>query len=267
MGAVHDSARRGPRLRLARPRSLWTVLVPVVCLVAGGLFATSAEIAGGADLRGSGPTDLVGVIQDQNGRVADKEHKIQDLRSQIDDLTAQRAPGSQQLKAVTARISRLAPIAGTESVTGPALTVTLDDAHLSAAQIPQGYTVDDVVVHQQDVQAVVNALWAGGAEAMMLQDQRVVSTSAVRCVGNTLILQGRVYSPPYVISAIGDVQGMEQAINRDQAVSIYRQYVDLLGLGWKVTKTRSATFPAYEGSLQMPSLTVGTGPAVGSSGP
>ena len=44
---------------------------------------------------------------------------------------------------------------------------------------------------------MVNALWAGGAEAMQIMDQRVISTSAVRCVGNTLILQGRVYSPPY----------------------------------------------------------------------
>ena len=51
---------------------------------------------------------------------------------------------------------------------------------------------------------MVNALWAGGAEAMMLMDQRVISTSAVRCVGNTLLLQGRVYSPPFRITAIGD---------------------------------------------------------------
>ncbi len=56
---------------------------------------------------------------------------------------------------------------------------------------------DDLVVHQQDVQAVVNALWAGGADAVQVMDQRLLSTSAVRCVGNTLLLNGRVYSPPY----------------------------------------------------------------------
>ena len=50
---------------------------------------------------------------------------------------------------------------------------------------------DDLVVHQGDVQAVVNALWAGGAEAMSIMDVRVISTSAVRCVGNTLLLHGR----------------------------------------------------------------------------
>ena len=71
------------------------------------------------------------------------------------------------------------------------------DAKIPADQLPEGVGVDDIVVHQQDVQAVVNALWSGGAEAMMVMDQRLISTSAVRCVGNTLILQGRVYSPPF----------------------------------------------------------------------
>lgn len=47
----------------------------------------------------------------------------------------------------------------------------------------EGFTAEDIVVHQQDVENVVNALWAAGAEAMMLMDQRVISTSAVRCVG------------------------------------------------------------------------------------
>ena len=73
---------------------------------------------------------------------------------------------------------------------------------------PAGVDPDDLVIHQQDVQSVVNAMWAGGAEAMMIMDQRVLTTSAVRCIGNTLLLQGRTYSPPFVVTAIGDAEGM-----------------------------------------------------------
>ena len=140
---------------------------------------------------------------------------------------------------------------GTEPVSGPGLKVTLDDAQRTAASLPEGFTADDIVVHQQDVQSVVNALWAGGAEAMMLQDQRVISTSAVRCVGNTLILQGRVYSPPYVITAVGDVQGMRQQLDADPRVTIYRQYADLLGLRYDVEDKARLTLPAYAGSLDL----------------
>ena len=94
------------------------------------------------------------------------------------------------------------------------MSVTLADAPRSADRLlPEGTSPDDVVVHQQDVQGVVNALWAGGAEAMQIMDQRVIATSAVRCVGNTLILQGRVYSPPYTITAIGDPERLSQALD------------------------------------------------------
>jgi len=99
------------------------------------------------------------------------------------------------------------------------------------------------------VQSVVNALWAGGAEAMMLQDQRVVSTSAVRCVGNTLILQGRVYSPPYVITAIGNRDAMRSALDTDPAVANLRDWSIAVGLGYDVGNVGSQTFPAYSGSI------------------
>ncbi|HET7303671.1 MAG TPA: DUF881 domain-containing protein [Segeticoccus sp.] len=252
---MSTSRRRMTRFLTRRPRGPWSVLVPVVCALAGVLFATSATIAGGTSLRNNG-VDLADVIRGQTDRVEAKAHEAQQLRSDVDRISRQRAPGSARLERITAKSTDLAPVAGTHAVAGPAITVTLDDAHLQASEIPKPYTVDDAVVHQQDVQAVVNALWRGGAEAMMLQDQRVISTSAVRCVGNTLILQGRVYSPPYTIRAIGDVQGMKASLQQDRQVQIYRQYVDLLGLGYQVTSQRRASFPSYEGSLDLPHATV-----------
>src|SRR5690606_41737436 len=90
---------------------------------------------------------------------------------------------------------------------GGALTVTLHAAPPDATAKLPGYPEpqpDCLVIHQQDLQAVVNAMWQGGAEGIQVMDQRLISTSAVRCVGNTLILQGRVYSPPYTITAVGD---------------------------------------------------------------
>src|ERR687883_440089 len=117
--------------------------------------------------------------------------------------------------------------------------------------LPISATPDDLVVHQQDVQAVVNALWVGGAEAMMLMDQRVISTSAVRCVGNTLLLQGRVYSPPYRITAIGDPARMRAALETPAALQIYREFAREFGLGWTVQDAGELTVPAFTGSLDL----------------
>ena len=143
----------------------------------------------------------------------------------------------------------LAGAAGRTPVVGPAVRVQLDDANLVQGEVPAGADPDDYVIHQQDVQAVVNALWAGGAEAMMLQDQRVISTSAVRCVGNTLILQGRVYSPPYVVTAIGDTQKMQSALDVDPEVANLRDWSVAVGLGYDVTSSDEYSFPAYAGSI------------------
>jgi len=82
---------------------------------------------------------------------------------------------------------------------------------------------------------------------MMLMDQRVISTSAVRCVGNVLILQGRVYSPPYIITAIGDPGRMRRALQSSAQLVIYRQYVDAVGLGYDVSAQSAVAMPGYDG--------------------
>ena len=75
---------------------------------------------------------------------------------------------------------------------GPGLVVTLKDAQRDAnGRFPRDASPDDLVVHQQDIQAVLNALWSAGAEAIQMQDQRIIATSVPRCVGNTLLLNGR----------------------------------------------------------------------------
>jgi uncharacterized protein YlxW (UPF0749 family) len=110
-------------------------------------------------------------------------------------------------------------------------------------------TADDLVVHQQDIQGVVNALWAGGARAIQIMDQRIVATSAVRCVGNTLILHGRVYSPPYVVSAVGDTGALRRALDESESVFNYTTYVEAFGLGWKVEDKKRLDTPGYTGPL------------------
>jgi uncharacterized protein YlxW (UPF0749 family) len=235
---------------LTRRPSAWSALVPLVALGAGVMFATSAATAKGTDLRASGG-DLPGLIREQTRKNAVAADRLRTLRSDVDRLSAAQAPGDLRVTQLTRKADALSLAAGTEAVVGPTVTVTLDDARTVPSTLPDGLSVDDYVVHQQDVQAVVDALWQGGAEAMMLMDQRVISTSAVRCVGNTLILQGRVYSPPYRITAMGDPHAMRDALEASPEVQIYRQYVDAVGLGYDVQESKEQTFPAYAGSIQL----------------
>ena len=167
---------------------------------------------------------------------------------------SEQEPGQEDAQAVRRRLAELATQVGLTPVRGPALTVELDDAPRESRGTPRAAgvpppTPDDLVVHEQDVQAVVNALWAGGAEAMAVMDQRVTPRTAVRCVGNTLLLHGKVYSPPFRVSAIGDPQRLRAALDTDPGVLLYRQYVDAYGLGYRVWASDDLLLPAYQGDL------------------
>lgn len=98
---------------------------------------------------------------------------------------------------------------------------------------------------------MVNALWQGGARGIQVMDQRLISTSAVRCVGNTLILQGRVYSPPYKVTAVGDPGKLKRALNDSTAIQNYLLYVKAYGLGWKVDENEAVTLPGYSGTVDL----------------
>jgi uncharacterized protein YlxW (UPF0749 family) len=92
---------------------------------------------------------------------------------------------------------------------------------------------------------------AGGARAMQIMDQRVIATSAVRCVGNTLLLHGVVYSPPYVITAVGDPTALRHALDASPDVQIYKQYVSAYQLGYDLKVERKIKLPAYTGPLEL----------------
>jgi uncharacterized protein YlxW (UPF0749 family) len=220
-----------------------------VLVVAGFLFTTSAQTARGTQLR-SERADLAGLIHDETERVRERQERVTLLDAQVDRDTTTVAAGSAAIRALQRQSAALVDAAGTRPVHGPGLRVTLDDAPRDEP-VPAEAMPDDLVVHQQDVQGVVNALWAGGAEAMMLQDQRVISTSAVRCVGNTLILQGRVYSPPYTITAVGDVAGMQRSLKDSPEVSYFLQYVAALNLRYDVTRLKDTKLPGFSGSLTL----------------
>ena len=237
VGALVTPPRRRPPARTAG--------VTLVCLAAGLLFGTSASLARDADPE---PADLVDLITQRDGQVRELSAQADELRDEVDRLRTEQATSASVVDGRQAE--ELAVGVGATAVTGPAVSVELDDAGYSPDTLPEGYSVDDVVVHQQDLQGVVNALWAGGAEAIMVQDQRIVATSSVQCVGNTLYLQGRVYSPPFTVTAVGDPESLRAALAADPVVATYREWADAVGLGYAVADLGETELPAYVGQLR-----------------
>ncbi|WKU03164.1 DUF881 domain-containing protein [Micromonospora sp. HUAS LYJ1] len=250
--AVAAFLPRRPRQR----RPVWSLGVPLIAAAAGLLFTTTATTAGGTALREDRRPQLTQLIEDRREQVAASELRAARLRADVEGETAALADTDQPIKEQRDRAQALQQAAGFTALAGPGVTVELNDApRRGDGTLPKGATNDDLVVHQGDVQAVVNALWAGGAEAMSIMNVRVLSTSAVRCVGNTLLLHGRVYSPPFKIVAIGDPAALQQALAGSQGVGLFKQAVDHYQLGYS-EHVGSVTVPAFEDSTALRSATV-----------
>ncbi len=245
VAAAFRRAREAQWRRDRNRSTLGRTLTAAVCALAGLLVATSAVNARGIDLRPGRNTDLVSLVQAQSRRNAELTAQVTEVRRQVDALSAAQDTGSDQ-QPVLAERQRLA---GLTPMVGPAVTVTLDDA--PATVTADGVDPDLLVVHQQDIQSVVNVLWSGGAEAMTIQGQRVISTTGVKCVGNTVVLHGVPYAPPYVISAIGDPARMQAALARSEAVQIFQQYVRAYGLVYAERAEARVQFPGHTGSLDL----------------
>lgn len=212
-------------------RSRWRIGVPIVCLLAGLLLAATHGVSGGSEIRRSDAPRLVDLVREAQQSVDRLASERDGLATRIDSTHGR--SNDSALAAMQARSAQLAGEAGLDPVHGPGLAVTLTDAQRDAdGRFPRDASPDDLVVHQQDIQAVLNALWSAGAEAVQMQDQRLIATSAPRCVGNTLLLNGRTYSPPYRILAIGSAPAMQAALAAAPLVTLYKQYVIRFGLGY-----------------------------------
>jgi uncharacterized protein YlxW (UPF0749 family) len=239
-----------PRRRAARRRG-WSLLVPVVLMLAGMLFTTTATTANGTELRNDRRPELTNLITERKHEVATAESRAGALRRRIEAETAAQAGSDAGVAEERSRGQTQQGPAGLVAVHGPGVTVRLNDApRLANGTRPAG-SPDDLVVHQQDVQAVVNALWAGGGEAMSIMGVRMISISAVRCVGNTLLLDGRVYSPPFEVTAIGDPTQLRRALETSDGVRAFRAAATDFGLGYEVTVEGDVAVPAYEGSVAL----------------
>jgi uncharacterized protein YlxW (UPF0749 family) len=237
-----------PEMR-PRPRGRWSgwrVGTLAVALVSGGLFVVSAQSSEGTDLRPGRYDDLATLTESEADRAADLQGQVSDLTRQVRDLTDQ--VKDDDVQRYQDQVKALEDPAGLRARKGPGIEVTLSDAPSALIDASTG-DKNLLVVHQQDIQAVVNAMWKGGAQAVTIQGQRVVSTTGIRCVGNSVQLQGVPYSQPYVISAVGDPTTLQAAIDTDPYLQVYRQDADNpdINVGWEDVVESRISAPGYDG--------------------
>lgn len=164
------------------------------------------------------------------------EYENQELQRQITDLKE----GGYE-KNVKEELDNLRYQAGLSAVEGPGIVVTLND---SKQKTKLGDNQNLYVVHDEDLLRVINELRAARAEAIAINDQRLISRSEIRCVGPTVTVNGKMFGPPFVISAIGDPQLLASALQLRGGVADTLRY---WGIELNIEHVNNVRLPAYSG--------------------
>lgn len=136
--------------------------------------------------------------------------------------------------------------AGLTDLRGPGVRVILNDAPRSAGANP-----DNLLVHDYDIRDVVSVLWLAGAEAISVNEERLVNTTSIYCVGSTIMINETRLSPPYQIRAIGDPLRLQDFLNNPGYLPQLRQRVERYGIDLQIVPVDMMTVPAYRGSFTL----------------
>jgi uncharacterized protein YlxW (UPF0749 family) len=215
-----------------------------VLTLLGFLLVTAAGTAR-ADRRAAEPrkTKLISLIEARRSQVGDLDAAVAKLRGDVATAERRVARATRADADSAAAEERLALVAGTTAVRGRGLEVRLADAGKRAR------SADDAnagTIHDVDVQLVVNALFAAGAEAVAVNGNRVVATTAIRAAGDTLVVNFRPLRPPYRVTAIG---ADRSAFDHSEIVQRFRQWTKLFGLSFSVARRDTLTVPAFTGRV------------------
>jgi uncharacterized protein YlxW (UPF0749 family) len=244
-----DDYRPSPPQRWSQPLAspLVAVLVGLGALAVG--FAVTAGSLAGRDVarvQHERRDELVALITARQERVEGLERQAETLRGQVagaEDAAA--APG------LLAAVTRNEQVAGLTPLRGPGVVVTFDDAATCRAEQPQDCRILDV-----DLQLAVNTLFAEGAEAVAINGERLITTSAIRGAGLSVLVNYRVLAPPYELAAIGDPETLEAGFRSSRIGQDFIVWQDAYGLGYDVQRAGELALPAFNGSVRLRSAVV-----------
>ncbi len=173
--------------------------------------------------------------------------QLADLRAELDQIQASASTQSGAAKELQAGIDQLKLVAGLNERTGDGVMVTLDDARGPSA----AKDVEKSIAHNTDLTDIVNQAWRGGAEAIAINDERIVGSSSIYCVGSTIMVNGTLMSPPFSVVVIGPQNELLATYDDPTQLRDIKQRRDVYGLGFRVSRASGLRLAPYRGALNV----------------
>lgn len=168
--------------------------------------------------------------------------KLERKETELEKIREQVSNSNDSAKGLSSKLERYNLLLGKSDLIGKGVIITLKDGDI------RNYT--DPLVHAQDVLNVVNSLKNAGAEAISVNNQRIVNTTSFNCIGNVITVNGEKVGVPFVIKAIGLPSQLYGSL------TMQGQYIDILENGGvqvdiKQVEKDTIIIPKYEGIYKL----------------
>jgi len=230
--------------RLKHGKSWW-IQITILSFVLGMLISFTLKTQMQANREGM-PTRmadagaLLRYAKEENIKLKNELKTQTDLNEKI---IKEQASGITTTKNLIKLLSDTKMLAGTSSVEGPGVIITLIDSP-NAAKADPTYPIDQLIVHYSDILFVVNELNNAGAEAISVNGHRIISNSSIRCAGTPILINNERVFPPYTIKAIGNSEDLNAGLSMPGSPAN-----DLLTLSMmSIKKETLIKVPAYRGT-------------------
>ncbi len=225
------------------PRKTSPALFIVLALLGFGLVTAAQAATAARKAEAPRKERLIALIEARRAQMNDLDTAVRQLRGQLAD---ERGRASRENKAVadaTREQAALAAQAGASAVRGAGIRVKVSDSDTIPDDPDEAaaYRISDA-----DLQLLVNALWAAGAEAVAVNGNRVVATTSIRAAGETIVVNFRPLSPPYRLDAIAADPARFAA---SDIATRMRRWRTSFGLGFSTSRVDALNIPAYAGRV------------------
>ncbi|MDI6816102.1 MAG: DUF881 domain-containing protein [Actinomycetota bacterium] len=226
----------------------WHISLVLVYLVLGLLLATSFNTQQKYQQALNTPRkeDLIRKVRQLETERDALKKQIETDRAQIQNYEKIAAKNEGMLSAYTNELEQTRKATGLVPAKGRGVIVTLADS----PQYPKDGDPNNYVIHDYDLRTVVNSLWSGGAQAVSVNGQRLMSLSSIRCAGGTVLVNSTRLVSPFKIQAVGDSEKLVKALNADEkSRQLLNEVADYYGLVKKIEQRDDIVIPAYKGGL------------------
>lgn len=212
-----------------------------------GFLLTAGLTAGreAAVQQGARKAELIALVGARQQRAGALAVQLEELRTRV--AAEEQAVQTAGAPSLNAELARAEAMTGLTAVRGPGVRVTFSDATGTCST----GRAEDCRIQDVDLQLAANLLWGSGAEAVAINGERIIATSAIRSAGSSVLINYRVLASPYVIEAIGDPEVMQEQFVASELAEDFDVWREVFGLGFEAAVVDEITVPAYTGAVRL----------------